>query len=220
MATRFVSIDSSELFAFLESYGFYKSTGNDREVIYAQSYDSNVNLIVKIYTSVSSGKMAARDLGEDAIRVTAVNAATNKGIYKGARVYRTGSQAKVHARILERIQEAFNRCGEYNATIRKEKPVVSATVSPPKPREFNLREEVQLRLKVVECNERDTVRGIRYVFTMKSDADQTFVYWSGYSDRLLVDEIYDVKGVVYGFNTFRGVKQITLSDLNGKRVIR
>lgn len=217
MGTRYIVIDSSKLFLFLESFGFSRSITPNSEVVYSQAYVGNPNLVVKIYTSVSSGDTVARDIGEDAIRITAVDTQISKGIYKGARVYRTGSQGKVHARIKERFHEAFQRCMEYDKSIAISKHLPPA---PPKPREFTLREEVQLRLTVSDCVERDTAHGIRYVFTMHNDAGQTFVYWSGWPDRLIVNETYDVKGIVYGFNTFRGVKQISLSELRGKKVIQ
>src|SRR5260221_8725126 len=111
MGTRFVSVDSEQLFSFLESQGFKRSIQGS-EVVYEHSLEIDNDIIIRIYTSVSEGDAEAREYGTDALRVIAIHSKDNKtvGVYKGSRIYRTGSQEKIHLRIKERIKEAFETC--------------------------------------------------------------------------------------------------------------
>lgn len=107
-------VDSASLETFLVSKGFVPTTQNN-EIVYCRKHDREPRLVIKIYSSIRIGADIARPVGKDAIRVVALFCAPAKvyPIFKSARVYRTGSQEKVHDRVLERSRAAYRRCNEW-----------------------------------------------------------------------------------------------------------
>jgi hypothetical protein len=103
---RSIVLEAARFFAFLEASGFTRLTNSGREVVYGRAHHKAPHLLVKVYTSCSDGELESRSAGKDAIRVVAV-VQGGKGLWKGPRVYRTGSQEAVQMRTLERMREAY-----------------------------------------------------------------------------------------------------------------
>lgn len=116
MATRYVEVVAIEFENFLQDKGFTRTIQN-QEIVYVMQHKKHPDLYIKVYTSLGTDN-AARECGEDAIRVCSIvsKAGYSRGLYKGARVYRTGSQEKIQARTLDRMREAYAKCNEYIKT--------------------------------------------------------------------------------------------------------
>jgi hypothetical protein len=113
MTTRYVELSATEFESFLQSKGFTRTIQKE-EIVYVMQHKKHPDLYIKVYTSLGINN-AARECGADAIRVCAVisKGDYSRGLYKGARVYRTGSQDKVQARTLERMREAYAKCNDW-----------------------------------------------------------------------------------------------------------
>ena len=111
----YVEVPSERIFSLLESKGFkrYENYGSfgGTEIVYCFAHQKNPKLMVKVFTSISEGQTQARDCGKDAIRILTVYENKNTGksfaVWKGARVYRTGTVEGVLERMLERCREAY-----------------------------------------------------------------------------------------------------------------
>jgi len=119
MTDRYIEIDSSQFETFLSDKGFVKSVQH-HEVVFTRQHKNNPNIHIRVFTSIRAGQDqksqdTARARGTDAIRIAAFfdNGERSFGVYKGPRVYRTGSQEKVHERTLERMREAYQRCTDW-----------------------------------------------------------------------------------------------------------
>lgn len=71
-------------------------------------------MVVKVWTSLSASGGDSRAVGKDSIKVSAAyesdlpwRGKTNFGIYKGKRVFRTGTEEAVIDRLYERMREAY-----------------------------------------------------------------------------------------------------------------
>lgn len=108
----FVPVPAAALVVALETAGFRRlEQPAGREVVYYRTHQNDVRYSVKVYTSIREGSDVARHRGQDAIRVVAVR--EERGIYKGPRVYRTGSVDAVVGRMLERAREAYAFCSRH-----------------------------------------------------------------------------------------------------------
>lgn len=220
----YIEVDSEQFKSFLIRYGFSETVSNN-EVVFTKAHSLQPNLVVKVYTSIRVGKAVARDVGKDAVRVVAIfdDGKKSFGVFKGKRIYRTTSQDSVHDRVFERIDAAFARCDEW--LLNSVKRTVHNELPPKTPQQDNRQEPVgnhvgaigdELRLLVNVIKRK--VWGSRYLFTFQSDNSDTFIYWSD-KDLLQVGEMYSIRGVVKGHNTFCGVKQTELMNVFGKRVV-
>lgn len=111
---RYVEVDASALFAFLESKGFERTVPR-REVVYTRAHAADPRYRVLVYTSVAAGSDRARRRAADAIRVCAVYTPDNgptRGVVKLPKVLRTGSQGAVFERVLGRMRTAYATCTE------------------------------------------------------------------------------------------------------------
>jgi len=110
MGTRYIEVNAGEFESFLKDHGFEPDLSG-KEVVYYRQHEYNVNVLVLVYTSISTGKTSARDCGKDAIRVVTIFNDGNRsfGIGKFPRVYRTGSQEKIQERTLDRMRKAYSR---------------------------------------------------------------------------------------------------------------
>jgi hypothetical protein len=217
--SRFVSVDSERFEQFLQSHNFEREVFHN-EVVYSRKEKKNENLVIKVYTSIRIGDEAARDVGKDAIRVIALFHSKEKDypIYKGARVYRTGTEDGVFSRTLDRICEASDRCDEWLIEQGNKKAErTNKNSSPDTVGEWmgNIGEEV--KISVVIVNRKPWMN--QFIFTMKDDDDHTFVYWTNL-DLLQVGEHYDLRGMVSNHNIFLAVKQTILKDVRGKRILQ
>ncbi len=120
---RFVQVPASAIFVFLESKGFTQAPMGKqsfKEVVYERPHHKDSRYKVLVYTSVSTGNSAARQLGKDAIRVVALfeqGGPNHVGqVYSEARkqkrIFRTGTVEGVLERMLERMREAYAKCGD------------------------------------------------------------------------------------------------------------
>lgn len=107
---RYIELNAGEFFAFLEGCGFSRLPNVGSEVVFGRQHHKNPNTLVKVYTSIREGDTVGRAVGKDAIRVVAIGFNTTRswGLWKGPRVYRTGSQEAVQARTLSRMREAYD----------------------------------------------------------------------------------------------------------------
>jgi hypothetical protein len=87
--------------------------GAGSEEVWYRHHKADRNLVVKVFSSVRRGAGAARGVGEDAIRVVAIKYKGPEkgwvGIWKGKRVFRTGTVEKVLMRMLARMREAYGQ---------------------------------------------------------------------------------------------------------------
>lgn len=208
MNARYVEINSEKLELFLQGKGFNRSLQHN-EVVY--SFAMSGARIVKVYTSIRVNDDTARGCGEDAIRVVAIYDNGNKsfGIAKLPRVYRTGSQEKVHQRVAERIDDAIKRCNEW---LQKQERQISMPTSSGE-HYGNVGDAVCLNLIVSDRKPWND----RFLFTLKDDADHTFTYWS-FRDVLKPGKKYMVRGRIRAHITFKGVNQTDLIECRGKEI--
>jgi hypothetical protein len=128
---RFVSVNSANFEAFLQSHGFERSI-QGKEVVYIRRHRNPklANLQVKVYTTItailpgSNENHTARDCGDDAIRVIAIYD-DGKGksfpLGKFQRVYRTASaslsdsdrEQAVFTSTLDRMRLAYARLNDW-----------------------------------------------------------------------------------------------------------
>ena len=108
----YVAVPADAIRAKLLRAGFRRlEQAVGREEVYVRSHDGDARYVVKVYTSIREGSSVARQRGQDAIRVVAV--VGEKGIFKGQRVYRTGSVSAVLDRMMERAREAYAFCSQH-----------------------------------------------------------------------------------------------------------
>lgn len=116
----YIEVDRTAFCAALEEKGFVVDSEAYGELVYMRQHHRDPTMYVKIYTSMPLAAGDTRGRGEDAIRVLLVfmNPRTKKSgcLYKASRVYRTGTQAGVIERTLERAREAY---GEANKRLHK-----------------------------------------------------------------------------------------------------
>lgn len=114
MTKRFIEVDANDFEDFLKSKGFARAIQKE-EIVYVMQHKRHPYLYIKVYTSLGVGDDVARECGSDCIRIVAIfdNGRKSFGLYKGQRVYRTGSQEKVKERTLVRMRESYARCNEW-----------------------------------------------------------------------------------------------------------
>lgn len=84
----------------------WKKEIKGNEYVYSVTSKRNPNVVVLVYSSLSTDKGTGRKCGADAIRVCAVNTLSNKGIMKSKRVYRTpGWDERVKERVIETLKK-------------------------------------------------------------------------------------------------------------------
>lgn len=111
MSTRYVEVDRNVFCQSMEAKGFTPDPEAFGELIYIRQHHLDPTMYVKIYTSMPLRSGDARGCGQDAIRVMLIfkNDRTGRSgcLHKTSRVYRTGSEAAVIERTLERAREAY-----------------------------------------------------------------------------------------------------------------
>lgn len=123
MATgdRYVEVSRKTLLDALHAAGFRQHLGQPGgELVYSRNHGYDSSMWIKVYTSLPLAAGDARACGKDAIRVllcfeNPVSKASGC-LYKASRVYRTGSEAKVIERTLERARECY---AEGNKRVRE-----------------------------------------------------------------------------------------------------
>lgn len=111
MNERYVEVRRESFIAYLEGAGFSPDPEARGELVYQRRHAVDPTMFVKIYTSLPLAAGDARPSGADAIRVMLVfkNERTGKSgcLFKTSRVYRTGTEAGVMERTLQRARECW-----------------------------------------------------------------------------------------------------------------
>jgi hypothetical protein len=111
MAGRYVEVDRNTFCNALAGIGFTPDPEARGELVYVRQHHLDPTMFVKIYTSMPLRQGDARGCGQDAIRVMLIfkNDRTGRSgcLFKTSRVYRTGSEAAVIERTIERAREAY-----------------------------------------------------------------------------------------------------------------
>lgn len=115
---RYIEVPADEFISYFEEKNFQKRmTG--KEVVMRFDHKIDPRVKIQIYTSIAVNAQDARGCGEDAIRINAVFETFVKGemkvypLYKGKRVYRTGSVEKVLSRTRKEALNAYERGTEW-----------------------------------------------------------------------------------------------------------
>lgn len=246
MATYF-PLDSAAFESYLVSLGFTRGVFHNEVIFERPSVVPNI--VVKVYSSSAIGEGSARDVGRDAIRITAIlNGKEGKTypIYKGARVYRTTSQSSIHERTLARIVEAEERCVAWKAEQDAKRPY--SPFDRTKWDKISEEDEKYLRgtpvpivpkssVKIEEYKGsyvgnigeelRRTVKVVerkewenKFLFTMRSyDAVADTFVYWAQEDKLQVGEVYDLRFTIVSHKTFNNLRQNTIASVFGKRVV-
>ena len=107
---KFYNISLQEMQEFFDPNKGWSQGTQGKEVVFNYPIKSKPHLLIRIYTGIRIDTEQSRDVGKDAIRVCAVNLATNRGWIKASRVYRVeGWRANLKTRVLQVIDEAKNR---------------------------------------------------------------------------------------------------------------
>lgn len=109
MNTRYVEVPPDMMRERLKGAGFYPTAESCDEEVWERPHDRDGKYRIRVYTSISTGDERTRACGTDAIRVVVVLITPNKtyGIYKSARVYRTGTAEAVCERTIERARDCY-----------------------------------------------------------------------------------------------------------------
>jgi hypothetical protein len=91
---------------FKATKGWSKHTEGG-EYVYTYTTKKNPDIVVKVFSSVTPSGVS-RKVGQDAVRVCAVNTKTNRGIIKTGRVNRTaGWDERTRQKVLDVISKIF-----------------------------------------------------------------------------------------------------------------
>lgn len=107
MAAKYVTILEGEFDALLQPEKGWKKdySGNAEEIIYKVNLPSRPHIQIKVYSSIHKNSSVSRPVGQDAIRICAINTNTNKGVRKARRVNRVPGW---DVRLKERVVEIWN----------------------------------------------------------------------------------------------------------------
>lgn len=107
----YVTILESEFDAiFKAEKGWMKDySGNAEEIIYKVRLKKKPHLMIKVYSSVHKNSGLSRAVGQDAIRVCAINTRTDSGVRSSKRVNRVpGWEDRVVKRVTEMWKDLSN----------------------------------------------------------------------------------------------------------------
>ncbi len=107
MAARYVTILESEFDNIFkpEKNWVKEYSGNAQEVIYTKRLLTKPDILVKVYSSIHKNNGLSRGVGQDAIRICAVNTKTDRGVMKTRRINRVPGWEN---RVVERVTEVWN----------------------------------------------------------------------------------------------------------------
>lgn len=104
MAGKYILILEGEFDTiFKAEKGWVKDySGNAEEIVYKKSLKSKPDVMVKVYSSIHKNSGLSRKVGQDAIRVCAINTRTNRGVRASRRINRVpGWEERVVNRVTE-----------------------------------------------------------------------------------------------------------------------
>ncbi len=117
MRSTYVNISAEEMRDQLKIEKGWKETigdGYTREIIFEYPLRDYPFIIVKVCTGIRKDSQQSRAVGQDAIRIFAVNKNTNRGWISTVRTYRTTNwRDNLKERVIETIQAAKKRCRDY-----------------------------------------------------------------------------------------------------------
>lgn len=120
MSARYVEVPASAIRERLAGAGFQVVSATRGEEVYVREHDRDKKYTIKVYSSIQRGAEGVRARGADAIRVVAILTADSGKVYpifKGARVYRSGTVEAVLDRMIERAREAYATCNQHRKKI-------------------------------------------------------------------------------------------------------
>lgn len=113
MPAHYQNVSIEEMRGLLDSSKGWKeseSEGRVKESVFHYNLKRHPHILVKIYTGIKKESGASRSVGKDAIRVCAVNLATDRGWIKAKRVHRTQNwRDNLKGRIIQVISESNKR---------------------------------------------------------------------------------------------------------------
>lgn len=84
--------------------------GGIKEIVFSYFLKSFPFIQIKVYSGIKANDEQSRRVGQDAIRVCAVNTKTSRGWVKASRVYRVeGWRNNLQERVLQVIEESKKR---------------------------------------------------------------------------------------------------------------
>lgn len=107
MAARYVTITEAEFDLIFKAEKDWKKeySGNAMEVVYTKRLLTKPNILVKVYSSIHKDNGLSRGVGQDAIRVCAVNTNTDRGVMKTRRINRVPGW---DMRLVDRVTEVWS----------------------------------------------------------------------------------------------------------------
>lgn len=79
--------------------------GHHNEIVYYKNLKSRPNIRVIVYSSLRKNNGVSAGVGQDAIRVCAINTNTNKGVRKTNRINRVPGW---EGRLIKRVEDVWN----------------------------------------------------------------------------------------------------------------
>lgn len=104
----YVTILESEFDAIFRADRDWKKefSGQAMEIVYTKRLKRKPDIIVKVYSSIHKNNGVSRGCGKDAIRVCAVNTATDRGVIKSNRINRVPGW---ESRLTKRVTDVWNQ---------------------------------------------------------------------------------------------------------------
>jgi len=115
MVAIFNPVTLAEFRDLAEGLGFSEVELSNHEIVLEREHHGDPQLVVRIYTSVSSTGATVRSKGKDAIRVVLLGRSDRVGIVglkKTKRVNRAGTTQAIYDRIRSRAREMYTVCNQ------------------------------------------------------------------------------------------------------------
>lgn len=105
MAATYIAILESDFDAiFTPEKNWKKDVMSNQEIVYSKPLLTKPHLLVKVYSSIRKANGVSRGVGQDAIRVCAINTKTDRGVRKTKRINRVPGW---DVRLKERVTEVW-----------------------------------------------------------------------------------------------------------------
>lgn len=107
MSAKYVTITELEFDKVCQSEKGWNKTvqPGTREIVYTHNLKKLPHIQIKVYSSLSESDGVSRGCGSDAIRVCAVNTATDRGVRKTGRINRVGDwQLRLRTKVTDTIR--------------------------------------------------------------------------------------------------------------------
>ena len=104
MASKYVTILESEFDEIFKSEKNWvkEYSNNTQEIVYTKNLKSKPHLQIRVYSTLKKDSGVSREVGDDSIKVCAINTVTQKGVRKSRRINRVQNwQTRLETRVLE-----------------------------------------------------------------------------------------------------------------------